>query len=164
MDFKANLKGIKAKTEDVRKGNSPQQMDFRAVLGKKGDKPANKPSDSLAKTDTDFRSVLANKKNPGSSEKNGENEMTAVNNCIKEEINEKKSSDRGSGKVPQFVDKLADLTVLDGQRLRLQCRLSTPDLTGFTVIWTLDGKVIKPSKFIILANEGEKLLLLLLKT
>lgn len=158
MDFKANLKGVKAKTEEVRKGNSTQQMDFRAVLGKKGDKPANKPSDALTKADTDFRSVLTNKKKPGSPEKNGENEMTAVNNCIKEEINEKKSTDRGSGKVPQFVEKLGDLTVLDGQRLRLQCRLTTSDLTGITVTWTLDGKVIKPSKFIILAYEGEKLL------
>lgn len=154
MDFKANLKGVKAKTEELRKGNSTPQMDFRAVLGKKGDKPANKPSD--AKSDTDFRSVLANKKKPASPEKNGENETMAVNNCMKDEINEKKSSDKGSGKVPQFVEKLDDLTVLDGQRLRLQCRLTTSDLTGIAVTWTLDGKVIKPSKFIILANEGQR--------
>lgn len=156
MDFKANLKGVKAKTEEVRKGNSTQQMDFRAVLGKKGDKPTNKPSDALTKTDTDFRSVLTNKKKPASTEKNGENETTTVNNCMKDEIKEKKSSDRGPGKVPQFVEKLDDLTVLDGQRLRLQCRLATSDLTGITVTWTLDGKVIKPSKFIILANEGQR--------
>lgn len=156
MDFKANLKGVKAKTEEVRKGNPTQQMDFRAVLGKKGDKPGNKPSDALTKTDTDFRSVLTNKKKPGCPEKNGESETTAVNNCMKEEIKEKKSSDRGSGTVPQFVEKLGDLTVLDGQRLRLQCRLSTSDLTGITVTWTLDGKVIKPSKFIILASEGQR--------
>lgn len=153
MDFKANLKGVKAKAEDVRKGNSTQQMDFRAVLGKKGDKPSNKPSDALTKTDTDFRSVLANKKKPTSPEKNGANETTAVNNCM---INEKKNSERGSGKVPQFAEKLEDLTVLDGQRLRLQCRLTTSDLTGITVTWTLDGKVIKSSKFIILANEGQR--------
>lgn len=156
MDFKANLKGVKAKTEEVRKGNSTQQMDFRAVLGKKGDKPANKPSDALTKTDTDFRSVLTNKKKPASTEKNGENETTTVNNCMKDEIKEKKSGDRGPGKVPQFVEKLDDLTVLDGQRLRLQCRHATSDLTGITVTWTLDGKVIKPSKFIILANEGQR--------
>lgn len=156
MDFKANLKGVKAKTEEVRKGNSTQQMDFRAVLGKKGDKPANKPSDMLTKTDTDFRSVLANKKKPASPEKNGENETAAVNNCMKEEINEKKSSNKGAEKVPQFVEKLEDLTVLDGQRLRLQCRLTNTDLTGIAVTWTLDGKVIKPSKFIILANEGQR--------
>lgn len=156
MDFKANLKGVKAKTEEVRKGNSTQQMDFRAVLGKKGDKPANKSSDALTKTDTDFRSVLTNKKKPASPEKNGENDTTAVNNCIEKDINEKKSSDRGPGMVPQFVEKLNDLTVLDGQRLRLQCRLTTSDLTGMSVIWTLDGKVIKSSKFIILASEGQR--------
>lgn len=157
MDFKANLKGVKGKSEEVRKGNSTQQMDFRAVLGKKGDKPATKPSDMLTKTDTDFRSVLTNKKNLASPEKNGENEMTEVNNCMKEAINENMSSNRGAGKVPQFVEKLDDLTVLDGQRLRLQCRLTMTDPTGITVTWTLDGKVIKPSKFIILANEGQRL-------
>lgn len=156
MDFKANLKGIKAKTEEVRKGNSTQQMDFRAVLGKKGDKPATKPSDMLTKTDTDFRSVLTNKKNLASPEKNGENETKAVHNCMNEGFNEKMSSNRVAGKVPQFVEKLDDLTVLDGQRLRLQCRLTTTDLTGITVTWTLDGKVIKPSKFIILTNEGQR--------
>lgn len=153
MDFKANLKGVKAKTEEVRKGNPTQQMDFRAVLGKKGDKPATKPSDT--KTDTDFRSVLTNKKNLVSPEKNGEKDVTAVNNCVKEEMNEKMS--RGAGKVPQFVEKLDDLTVVDGQRLRLQCRLPMTDPTGITVTWTLDGKVIKASKFIILANEGQRL-------
>lgn len=162
MDFKANLKGVKAKTEEARKGNPTQQMDFRAVLGKKGDKPASKPSDMLTKTDADFRSVLTNKKNlvspeknQVSPEKNGEKDMTAVNNCVKEEMNEKMS--RGAGKVPQFVEKLDDLTVVDGQRLRLQCRLPMTDPTGLTVTWTLDGKVIKPSKFIILANEGQRL-------
>uniref|UniRef100_A0A3Q3X2A3 Myosin light chain kinase, smooth muscle n=1 Tax=Mola mola TaxID=94237 RepID=A0A3Q3X2A3_MOLML len=158
MDFKANLKGVKAKTEEGRKANSPQQVDFRAVLGKKGT-PGNKPAETAGKNDADFRSVLANKKKHANPEKNGENEKTAENNCVDERINEKKNlgggeGGGGGGKAPEFVEKLSDVTVLDGQRLRLQCRLTATDPADVTVTWTLDGKIIKPSKFIILAKEG----------
>ncbi|XP_036965132.1 myosin light chain kinase, smooth muscle isoform X4 [Acanthopagrus latus] len=147
MDFKANLKGVKAKTEE-NKGNSSQQVDFRSVLGKKGAAGNNKPAESPGKNANDFRSVLANKNKP-SPEENGK---TAVNNCVDGGNNEKKSG--GGGKGPEFVEKLSDVTVLDGQRLRLQCRLASADMAGVTVVWTLDGKTIKPSKFIVLANEG----------
>lgn len=155
MDFKSNLKGVKTKTEEDRKGNSPQQVDFRAVLGKKG-AAGNKPADTPGKNAADFRSVLTNKKKPGSPEKNGESEKTAVNNCVDGGINEKKSGGGGGGKAAEFVEKLNDVTVLDGQRLRLQCRLAASDPAGVTVTWTLDGKTIKPSKFIVLANEGQR--------
>lgn len=155
MDFKPNLKGVKAKTEEGRKGNSTQQVDFRAVLGKKG-APGNKPADAPAKNDADFRSVLSNKKKPASPEKNGESEKTVENNCVDEGINKTKSGGGGAAKEPEFVEKLSDLTVLDGQRLRLQCRLAAGDPAAVSVTWTLDGKIIKPSKFIILANEGQR--------
>uniref|UniRef100_A0A673ANL2 Myosin light chain kinase, smooth muscle n=1 Tax=Sphaeramia orbicularis TaxID=375764 RepID=A0A673ANL2_9TELE len=167
MDFKANLKGVKPKTDDERKVNSTQQVDFRAVLGKKGSAAAtatgnsNKPADASNKNASDFRSVLANKKKPAekNSEKNSEKngEKVAVNNCVDGGINEKKSGGGGGGggKAPEFSEKLSDVTVLDGQRLRLQCHLSnTPDPANVTVTWTLDGKVIKSSKFIVLAKEG----------
>lgn len=153
MDFKANLKGVKAKPEESRKGNSPQQVDFRAVLGKKGG-PGNKPTDSPGKNDADFRSVLANKKKPACPEKNGESEKTEVNNCVDQGNNESKSG--GGGTAPEFVEKLSDVMVLDGQRLRLQCRLAAAEPGGIAVTWTLDGKIIKPSKFIVLANEGQR--------
>ncbi|XP_047198478.1 myosin light chain kinase, smooth muscle [Hippoglossus stenolepis] len=156
MDFKANLKGVKPKTEEERKVNSPQQVDFRAVLGKKGaaGSNGNKPAETPEKDATDFRSTLANKKKPASPEKNGESGKTAVNNCVDGAIHEKRSG--GGGKAPEFVETLNDVTVVDGQRLRLQCRLAaaTSDPTDVIVTWTLDGKVIKSSKFIILANEG----------
>ncbi|XP_070771208.1 myosin light chain kinase, smooth muscle [Enoplosus armatus] len=155
MDFKANLKGVKAKTEEDRKGNSPQQVDFRAVLGKKGAAGnGNKPAETPGKNAADFRSVLANKKKPGSPEKNGESGKMAVNNCVDGGINEKKSGGGGGGKAAEFVEKLSDVTVLDGQRLRLQCRLAASGPADVTITWTLDGKTIKPSKFIVLANEG----------
>uniref|UniRef100_A0A3B4TFI3 Myosin light chain kinase, smooth muscle n=2 Tax=Seriola dumerili TaxID=41447 RepID=A0A3B4TFI3_SERDU len=159
MDFKANLKGVKPKSEEERKVNSPQQVDFRAVLGKKGGVAgnSNKPAETPGKNAADFRSVLANKKKPETPEKNGESGKMAVNNCVDGGINEKKSGGGGGGgKAPEFTEKLSDVTVLDGQRLRLQCRLAaaTSGPADVTVTWTLDGKVIKPSKFIILANEG----------
>uniref|UniRef100_A0A8D3DSK6 Myosin light chain kinase, smooth muscle n=1 Tax=Scophthalmus maximus TaxID=52904 RepID=A0A8D3DSK6_SCOMX len=148
MDFKANLKGVKPKMEDNRKGNAPQQVDFRAVLGKKGAVSSNETPEKNA---ADFRSVLANKKKPANPEKNGEPEKTAVNNCVDGGISETRSGG-GGGKVPEFLEKLSDATVVEGQRLRLQCRLGAA--SEVTVTWTLDGKVVKPSKFIVLANEG----------
>lgn len=147
MDFKSNLRSVKSKTEE--KVNSSQQVDFRSVLGKKGTASTNgsKPTNTPTKDAADFRSVLANKKSPLSSEKNGEK----VNNCVDGEVHEKKPGGGGGAGAPEFVEKLSDLTVLDGQLLQLQCRLATSEAA---VTWTLDGKVIKPSKFIILSNEG----------
>uniref|UniRef100_A0A3P9LLF0 Myosin light chain kinase, smooth muscle n=1 Tax=Oryzias latipes TaxID=8090 RepID=A0A3P9LLF0_ORYLA len=145
MDFKANLKGVKPKTED--KGNSPNQVDFRSVLGKKGGTAAsNKPAETPAKNVSDFRSILTNKKKPTSPENNSER----VNNFVDGEIHER---NQVSAPALEFVEKLSDVSVLDGQRLRLECRLATTAADA-AVTWTLDGKIIKPSKFIILANEG----------
>lgn len=154
MDFKPNLKGVKAKTEEGRKGNSAPQVDFRAVLGKKGS-PANKTTDQPAKNDGDFRSLLSNKKKPASSEKNGE--KSPENNCVDQGVNKSGAGGAaGGGKQPEFVEQLSNLTVLDGQRLHLQCRLAADQPADVTVTWTLDGKIIKPSKFIVLANEGQR--------
>lgn len=158
MDFKTSLKGVKAKTEEGRKGNSTPQVDFRAVLGKKGS-PANKTTDPPTKNDGDFRSLLSNKKKPAGPEKNGE--KSPENNCVDQGVNKSGAGAAGAAaggaaKAPEFVEQLSDLTVLDGQRLRLQCRLAADQLAAVTVTWTLDGKIIKPSKFIVLANEGQR--------
>ncbi|KAM4609387.1 myosin light chain kinase, smooth muscle-like [Polymixia lowei] len=153
MDSKPNLKG-------ERKGSTPQQVDFRAVLGKKGGPGNGTKSAEPTKnpvTSSDFRSVLSNKKKQNVPEKNRESgekeDKLVVNNCVDGGIKEKRSGG-GGGKGLEFVEKLCDVTVVDGQRLRLQCRLVTSDPSDVTVTWTLDGKVIKPSKFIVLANEG----------
>ncbi|MEQ2178389.1 hypothetical protein GOODEAATRI_013624 [Goodea atripinnis] len=153
MDFKANLRGVKGKAEE--KMNSPQQVDFRSVLGKKGTSSSNgnKLAETPSKGSGDFRSVLSNKKKTETPEKNGESEK--VNNCVDGGIHDQKSE--GGGIVPEFMEKLKDVTVLDGQRLRLECRLDSTIAGGVTVTWTLDGKIIKPSKFIVLANEGQSL-------
>lgn len=166
MDFRGNLqRQIKPKTqsEDERKVNSPQQVDFRAVLGKKGT-PGPKPaSGSFAKTQpskneaVDFRSVLGNKKKQPSEDTNGErpyfkdrkgkeNDLNCVDGGMKEKTK------AGGRKEPVFTQKLSDVTVLDGERLYLQCQLSFESPARVT--WTLDGKPIKPSKFIIITHEG----------
>ncbi|XP_023192924.1 myosin light chain kinase, smooth muscle isoform X3 [Xiphophorus maculatus] len=157
MDFKANLRGVKGKAEE--KANSPQQVDFRSVLGKKGaaGSNGNKPAETPPKNAGDLRSVLTNKKKmtpAATPEKNGEK----VNNCVDGGLHDQKSEGGkgggGGGTAPEFVEKLKDVTVLDGQRLRLECRLASAAAADVTVTWTLDGKTVKPSKFIILANEG----------
>ncbi|XP_068602717.1 myosin light chain kinase, smooth muscle-like [Brachionichthys hirsutus] len=140
MDFKANLKGVKAKTEENRRGSAPQQVDFRAVLGKKGGAGPKPAEDD-------------NKKKTPPSENNGDSVKTPPTNCVGGGMEEEKGG--GGGAAPEFTEKLSDAAALDGQRLRLQCRLAAgAAATGAAVTWTLDGKTIKPSKFIILANEG----------
>lgn len=167
MDFRSNLqRQIKPKTqsEEERKIHFPQQVDFRAVLGKKGtvgSKPAslNSAKAELTKNEaTDFRSVLNKKKKPGSIENNTEssepkNSTGKQNdvNCVHSET--KEIMNAGSEKEPLFIQKLRDVRVLDGERLQLQCHFSS--VSPATVTWSLDGKVIKPSKFIIISNEGK---------
>lgn len=153
MDFKSNLKGFKAQGQGERKVTSSQQVDFRSVLAKKGgstngskelDSPKETNSAPNTSITTDFRSVLANKKKAAAPEK------TVVNNCV----GGAKSGGAGGGdQLPVFTEKLKDLMVLDGQRLQLQCHLNNSH--DVTITWTLDGKTIKPSKFIVITNEGQ---------
>uniref|UniRef100_A0A673LZR6 Myosin light chain kinase, smooth muscle n=1 Tax=Sinocyclocheilus rhinocerous TaxID=307959 RepID=A0A673LZR6_9TELE len=168
MDFRGNLqRQIKPKTqtEEERKVNSPQQVDFRAVLGKKGSQGPKPALGSLVKTQpnkteaVDFRSVLGNKKKLPSQDRNGESQGDKDTrgkendvNCMDGGIKEKTKAI--GKKEPIFTQKLSDVTVLDGERLHLQCQLSSESPAKVT--WTLDGKLIKPSKFIVIANEGGK--------
>ncbi|XP_026767539.3 myosin light chain kinase, smooth muscle isoform X3 [Pangasianodon hypophthalmus] len=166
MDFRSNLqRQIKPKTqsEEERKIHFPQQVDFRAVLGKKGTVGPKPASAYSAKADlnknepTDFRSVLNKKKKQGGVENNTEspepksctgkeNDVNCVHGGTTEIMN------AGGGKEPLFTQKLRDVRVLDGERLHLQCQFSAE--SPATVTWSLDGKVIKPSKFIIITSEG----------
>uniref|UniRef100_A0A8C1TLV7 Myosin light chain kinase, smooth muscle n=1 Tax=Cyprinus carpio TaxID=7962 RepID=A0A8C1TLV7_CYPCA len=168
MDFRGNLqRQIKPKTqtEEERKVNSPQQVDFRAVLGKKGSQGPKPALGSLEKAQpnkteaVDFRSVLGNKKKLPSQDRNGESQCDKDTrgkkidvNCVDGGIKEKTKA--AGKKEPIFTHKLSDVTVLDGERLHLQCQLSSESPAKVT--WTLDGKLIKPSKFIVIANEGGK--------
>lgn len=92
-------------------------------------------------------------KNGGISQKksNDVNESLEKKN-VANSVDAEDEKKKGMEKAPVFTQSLSDLTVLDGERLRLECTVSYDPQTVIT--WTLDGKVVKPSKFIILSNEG----------
>nr|XP_023695785.1 myosin light chain kinase, smooth muscle-like isoform X2 [Paramormyrops kingsleyae] len=70
-------------------------------------------------------------------------------NCVDGRINGQKNG--GVGMAPVFTQALSDASVLDGERLQLECQVSAEPPA--TITWTLDGKVIKPSKFILLSEQ-----------
>ncbi|XP_048868684.1 myosin light chain kinase, smooth muscle isoform X1 [Brienomyrus brachyistius] len=165
MDFRANLRTAKSK-EDERKVSAPQQVDFRAVLAKKGGYASRPGASTLNRLEppqnasTDFRSVLGNKKKQMGVENNvavaalkpalRKTERQIDVNCVDGRIIDKK--DNVTGKAPIFTQKLKDVTVVEGECLRLQCQVTADPLP--TITWTLDKKVVKPSKFILLSHEG----------
>ncbi|XP_076974239.1 myosin light chain kinase, smooth muscle isoform X2 [Tamandua tetradactyla] len=64
--------------------------------------------------------------------------------------NEKISESQGTA--PVFKEKLQDVHVAEGKKLLLQCQvLSDPPAI---ISWTLNGKTLKTTKFIILHQEG----------
>lgn len=103
---------------------------------------------------TDGAIVEPKNKNGSISQKKGNDvdgsfvEKTSLANSVDEEVGKKK----GTGKAPVFTQPLGDLTVLDGERLRLECTVTSDPQAVIT--WTLDGKIVKPSKFIVISDEG----------
>ncbi|KAM4888337.1 myosin light chain kinase, smooth muscle isoform 1-T1 [Thomomys bottae] len=64
--------------------------------------------------------------------------------------NEKRAENQGTA--PAFKEKLQDVRVAEGAKLLLQCQvISDPPAT---VTWTLNGKTLKSTKFIVLSQEG----------
>ncbi|XP_011923955.1 PREDICTED: myosin light chain kinase, smooth muscle isoform X2 [Cercocebus atys] len=64
--------------------------------------------------------------------------------------NEKRSDSQGTA--PVFKEKLQDVRVAEGEKLLLQCQVSSDPPA--TVTWTLNGKTLKTTKFIVLSQEG----------
>ncbi|XP_020925890.1 myosin light chain kinase, smooth muscle isoform X1 [Sus scrofa] len=64
--------------------------------------------------------------------------------------NEKSPESQGSA--PTFKEKLRDLRVAEGEKLLLQCQVSSDPPA--TITWTLNGKTLKTTKFIVLSQEG----------
>ncbi|XP_040340651.1 myosin light chain kinase, smooth muscle isoform X4 [Herpailurus yagouaroundi] len=56
------------------------------------------------------------------------------------------------GTAPTFKEKLQDVHVMEGQKLLLQCQVSSDPPA--TITWTLNGKTLKTTKFIVLSQEG----------
>ncbi|XP_007528962.3 myosin light chain kinase, smooth muscle isoform X1 [Erinaceus europaeus] len=64
--------------------------------------------------------------------------------------NEKRPKSQGAA--PAFKEKLQDIHVAEGEKLLLQCQVSSDPPA--TITWTLNGKTLKTTKFIILTQEG----------
>ncbi|XP_004391983.1 PREDICTED: myosin light chain kinase, smooth muscle isoform X2 [Odobenus rosmarus divergens] len=64
--------------------------------------------------------------------------------------NENRSENQGTA--PTFKEKLQDVHVTEGEKLLLQCQVSSDPPA--TITWTLNGKTLKTTKFIILSQEG----------
>ncbi|XP_026643874.1 myosin light chain kinase, smooth muscle isoform X2 [Microtus ochrogaster] len=64
--------------------------------------------------------------------------------------NEKRPESQGSA--PVFKEKLQDVRVAEGEKLLLQCQVTSDPPA--TVTWTLNGKTLKTTKFIVLSQEG----------
>ncbi|XP_011806176.1 PREDICTED: myosin light chain kinase, smooth muscle isoform X4 [Colobus angolensis palliatus] len=64
--------------------------------------------------------------------------------------NEKRSESQGTA--PVFKEKLQDVRVAEGEKLLLQCQVSSDPPA--TITWTLNGKILKTTKFIVLSQEG----------
>ena len=64
--------------------------------------------------------------------------------------NEKRPESQGTA--PAFKEKLRDLRVVEGAKLLLQCQVSSDPPA--TITWTLNGKTLKTTKFIVLSQEG----------
>ncbi|VCW57229.1 unnamed protein product, partial [Gulo gulo] len=64
--------------------------------------------------------------------------------------NENRSENQGTA--PTFKEKLQDVRVTEGEKLLLQCQVSSDPPA--TITWTLNGKTLKTTKFIILSQEG----------
>ncbi|KAJ6651121.1 hypothetical protein lerEdw1_000789 [Lerista edwardsae] len=70
---------------------------------------------------------------------------------IEEQVQDNKKETKGT--LPTFTEKLQDTHVVEGEKLVLRCQVSSDPPAAIT--WTLDGKVIKSSKFIVLSQEGK---------
>ncbi|XP_062064938.1 myosin light chain kinase, smooth muscle isoform X1 [Lepus europaeus] len=75
-------------------------------------------------------------------------------NCKREKAgaadNEKPPASPGTA--PTFKEKLQDVRVAEGEKLLLQCQVSSEPPA--TITWTLNGKTLKTTKFVILSQEG----------
>ncbi|KAI4880663.1 hypothetical protein NFI96_013451 [Prochilodus magdalenae] len=158
QDKQSGINGVNGtvdnkKTNLVEKGGTEKKSN--AGTAEKKSVPAEKPSpekktdggivESKNKTvDGEVNQKKATKVEETSAEKK------SVPNSVADGEGEKKSS----GKEPVFTQTLSDITVLDGERLRLECTVTSDPPAVIT--WSLDGKVVKPSKFIVLSQEGDK--------
>lgn len=135
-DKQSGINGVNGGTVD-KKVTATEKTISSVTENKIGSKGDIKPVDK--------KEIAPEKASPEKKKNDGE---IAENNNKKTVNGEKKDA----GRPPVFSQALGDVTVVDGERLRLECQVtSTPPAV---ITWMLDGKVVKPSKFIILSQEG----------
>ncbi|XP_056315650.1 myosin light chain kinase, smooth muscle isoform X1 [Danio aesculapii] len=93
--------------------------------------------------------IIEKKEKSNLEKKTNDGQITQTND--KKVVN---GGEKDGGKPPIFKQPLSDITVVDGERLRLECQVTSDPHAAIT--WILDGKMVKPSKFIVLSHEGEK--------
>ncbi|XP_078208058.1 myosin light chain kinase, smooth muscle isoform X3 [Callithrix jacchus] len=96
-----------------------------------------KPAETLTSTSKELK-------------KDVKNDVNCKRGHIGTTDNEKRSESQGTA--PAFQEKLQDARVAEGEKLLLQCQVSSDPPA--TITWTLNGKTLKTTKFIILSQEG----------
>ncbi|XP_042581531.1 myosin light chain kinase, smooth muscle-like isoform X2 [Cyprinus carpio] len=130
-----------------------KQIDVNGVNGGAIDKKVN--IKEIATTEKKASSTDAGttekKEKPSPEKKRTDGQITETNDKIAKVVNGGK---KDTGKLPVFKQPLSDITVVDGERLRLECQVTSDPQAVIT--WILDGKIVKASKFIVLSQKGEK--------
>ncbi|XP_032859263.2 myosin light chain kinase, smooth muscle isoform X4 [Tyto alba] len=147
----------------------PAITDFRSVLGSKKKPPTENGSASTptpnARTSSEAQNVTPNSQAPVAKpavKKEEKNDRNCEHGCavVDGGIIGKKAENKATaskppaskGTAPSFTEKLQDAQVVDGEKLVLQCRISSDPPAAVT--WTLDSKTIKSSKSIVISQEG----------
>lgn len=150
-DKQTSINGVNVATDKNKKNNLVEKEE----TDKKEDAETTK-KEIISCTEKKIDSVVVEPQNKNESinqkKSNNVNESPAEKKIVANSVDGEDGKKKGTGKAPVFTQPLSDSTVLDGERLRLECTVTTDPQVVIT--WTLDGKVVKPSKFIILSNEG----------
>ncbi|XP_037998831.1 myosin light chain kinase, smooth muscle isoform X2 [Motacilla alba alba] len=147
----------------------PAVTDFRSVLGSKKKPPAENGSAGTpapnARANSEAQNATPNSQAPVAKpavKKEEKNDRNCERGCavVDGGIIGKKAENKApaskppasKGTAPSFTEKLQDAQVADGEKLVLQCRISSDPPAAVT--WTLDSKAIKSSKSIVISQEG----------
>lgn len=160
-DFRAVLNKKQAAEPEENEQNSskpapktPQkekQSDVNGVNGGAIEKKVNVKENTTAEKKGSSADVGTPENKEKASPKKKTNDGQITNNKKAKVVN---GGEKDAGKAPAFTQPLGDITVVDGEKLRLECRVTSDPKAVIT--WILDGKIVKPSKFIILSQEGIK--------
>ncbi|XP_015490360.1 myosin light chain kinase, smooth muscle isoform X3 [Parus major] len=147
----------------------PAVTDFRSVLGSKKKPPAENGSAGTpapnARANSEAQNATPNSQAPVAKpavKKEEKNDRNCEHGCavVDGGIIGKKAENKApaskppasKGTAPSFTEKLQDAQVADGEKLVLQCRISSDPPAAVT--WTLDSKAIKSSKSTVISQEG----------